>query len=359
VNLSKLLMAGGRGVAFASVLCAACGRQSEPPQQVSPPPARSSLEARWVPLRAPQSASFLELPARALGEAGSTAVLNPPYPGQIVKVYARVGEHVTRGQPVVDIMMPAVVGAAGEHAAAHTKIDAYLIRMQQLKALQAEGLVRTADIADIEMRLAEARADEQRTEAVLRSAGVDPQRASHLAASGGAVPLRSPIDGVVTEVSAALGETRDSAGAPFARITGTAPARVEARATQSLPAGARFELVTAAGEQVPLVLIAEAPIVDPRDGTAAVWFEPRPARPLPVGLTGRVRVTLAASQSLTIAPRAAVGRKGTTAFVRTRQGGAVVDVPVKVVQASGADAMIESPLAVGAEIAERVIESGP
>jgi multidrug efflux pump subunit AcrA (membrane-fusion protein) len=323
---------------------------------VKPAAARTSLDARWVPLRAPHSVSFLELPARALGAAGSMAVLNPPYSGQITKVYVRVGEHVTRGQPVVDIMMPAVVGAAGEHAAAHTKIDAYLLRMQQLKALKAEGLARTADIADVEMRLAEARADEKRTEAILRSAGVDPSRVPHLATTGGAIPLRSPLDGVVTEISAALGETRDSAGTPFARIAGVAPTRIEARATQRLPKNARFELVTATGEQVPLRLVAEAPVVDPRDGTASVWFEPEVARPVPIGSSGKVRVILSDQPGLTIAPRAAVGRRGDAEFVRARRGNDGADVPVKTVQYSGADVLIESSLAAGAEIAERVAE---
>lgn len=347
-----------RGLAFASLFAVACSSRNEPPRPVGPAPAHTSLEARWVPLRAPHSVSFLELPAKALGGAGSLAVLNPPYSGQIVNVHVRVGERVVRGQPVVDIMMPAVVGAAGEHAAAHTKIDAYLLRMQQLRALKAEGLVRSADLADVEMRLAEARADERRTEAILRSAGVDPTRVAHLAASGGAVPLRSPIDGLVTEISAALGETRDSAGAPFARIAGMAPTRIEARATQRLPAGARFELVMAAGEQVPLRLVAEAPVVDPRDGTAAAWFEPEPARTLPVGLTGKVRVILPDRPGLTIAPRTAVGRRGGAEFVRARRGDGVAEVPVKVVQSSGADALIESALAAGVEITERVAESG-
>ena len=347
-----------RGLALASLLAGACSSPSEPPRPVTPPPARTSLEARWVPLRAPHSVSFLELPAKALGAAGSMAALNPPYSGQIVKVHVRVGERVTRGQPVVDIMMPAVVGAAGEHAAAHTKIDAYLLRMQQLRALKAEGLVRSSELADVEMRLAEARADERRTEAILRSAGVDPARVPHLAASGGAVALRSPIDGLVTEISAALGETRDSAGQPFARITGVSPTRIEARATQRLPAGARFELVMASGEAVPLRLVAEAPVVDPRDGTAAAWFEPEPALMLPVGLTGKVRVVLPDRPGLTIAPRTAVGRRGATEFVRARRGDGVADVSVKVVQSSGADALIESALAAGAEIAERVAESG-
>jgi multidrug efflux pump subunit AcrA (membrane-fusion protein) len=354
----KVSLTLSQGLVFASLLSAACGSRGEATQQAKPPTIRTSLEARWVPLRAPRSVSFLELPATVLAAAGATAAMNPPYSGQVVKVHTRVGEQVKRGQPVADIMMPAVVAAAAENAAAHTKIDAYLSRMGQLKTLKAEGLARTADIADVEMRLAEARADQIRAEAVLRSAGVDPRGGARLVTSGGVVPLRSPIDGVVTEISAALGETRDSAGAPFARIAGVAPARIEARAPQRLPAGARFELVTAAGEQMPLRLVGEAPVVDPRDGTTAAWFEPEPARALPGGLTGRVRVILPDRAGLTIAPASAVSKRGVIAFVRARRGDDTAEVPVKIVQSSGADVLIESSLAAGSEIAERVAEPG-
>ena len=341
---------------LASMLAIACGGRGDPPPAERTTGARASLDARWVPLRAPRAVSFLELPATVLASAGAMAALNPPYSGQLTKVYTRVGEHVRRGQPIADIMMPAVVGAAGEHAAAHTKIEAYLLRLGQLKELKAEGLARTSDLADVEMRLAEARADQIRAEAILRSAGVDASAGRRLTSGAGAVPLRSPIDGVVTEISASLGETRDSAGAPFARISGVAPARIEARATQSLAAGARFELVTAAGEQVPVRLVAEAPIVDPRDGTRAAWFEPAPARALPVGLTGKVRVILPDRAGLTIAPRTAVGTTGVTSFVRVRRGETTADVPVTVLQSSGADVLLESSLAAGAQIAERVPE---
>ena len=89
--------------------------------------------------------------------------------------------------------MPTVVAAAGEHAAARTKLEAYQARMLQLKALKAEGLVRSIEIAEAEMRLAEARADQERTGAILRSAGAAPEQARRLAESGGAVALRSPI----------------------------------------------------------------------------------------------------------------------------------------------------------------------
>lgn len=353
-------MRSPRFAALVLAFVAACRSAGAPAPPPAPAPVtRTSAEAKWVPLRAPTAASFLELPATVLTASGATGVINPPYPGQIVKIEVRAGERVRRGQALAEIMMPTVVAAAGENSAARTRLDAYTGRMQQLRALKAEGLVRSVEIADAEMRLAEARADEERTGAILRSAGVAPEQARHLAESGGAVTIKSPIDGVVTEVAAALGETRDSAGAPLVRIAGTAPARIEARAAHRLPEGATFEFVTAAGDRVPVRLISEAPIMDARDGTAASWFQPDPARVLPGGQTGKLRIVPPKRPGLTIAPRSAVGRKATTAFVRARRQDRADDVAVTVVMSSGADALIESPLPAGTEIAERLPESTP
>jgi len=335
-----------------------CTGRSDAPPTSAPPPPPSSVDARWVPLRPPEAVSFLELPAAVLAAAGTTALVNPPYAGQIVKLHVRPGDEVKRAQVVAEIVMPSVVAAVGEQASARTKIDAYLRRMAQLNALKAEGLVRSIEIADVEMRLAEARADEQRAGAVLRSAGVSASEGRRLAGGRGAVPLRSPIDGTVTEVSAALGETRDGAGGPLARIAGTANARIEARAVQTLPLDARFELVTAEGDKIPLRLVGESPAADPRDGTTAIWFEPNPPRPLRAGVTGKLRVTVPKRDGLTVAPRSAIGESGAGTYVRARKPTGPATVTVKVLLSSGADALIESALPAGTEIAEHLAEPG-
>jgi membrane fusion protein, heavy metal efflux system len=228
--------------------------------------------------------------------------------------------------------------------------------MQQLQALKAEGLVRSIDIAEAEMRLAESRADQERTGAILRSAGVAPEQARRLAGSGGAVALKSPIDGVVTEVSAAIGETRDTAGAPLVRIAGSAPARIEARTTQRFPEGAKFEFVLPDGERIAVRFLGEAPVVDARDGTAASWFEPAPMHNLPGGLTGKLRIIPPKKPGLTVAPRSALGGDAKTAFVQARGPSGSARVPVTIVMSSGADALIESSLPAGTEIAERAPE---
>jgi len=312
-----------------------------------------------VPLRAAEAVALAELPATVLPTGGTQALVNPPYAGQVVRLHVRPGDRVEAGQVLVEIMMPTVVTAAGERAAARTKMEAYRRRLAQLRALEAEGLVRSVDLSEADMRLSEARADEQRASAILRSAGIGDTGAPRPGLDRGAVPLRSPIAGTVTEVTAALGETRDTAGAPLVRIAGTASARIEARAPERLMEGARFELVMVNGDPIPLRLVGVSPVVDPRDGSTAAWFETEPPRSLRAGLTGKVRVVPPTAAGLTVAPRSAVGRTSAGTFVRVRRPNGPAAVPVKVVLTSGADVVIDSPLSAGTEIAERVPESGP
>ena len=353
--------AAARKALYAALLLVGCHSPSGPPPAPSAapaPPAPTSAEARWVPLRAAEAVTLAELPATVLPTAGTQALVNPPYAGQVVRLHVRPGDQVEAGQVLVEIMMPTVVTAAGERAAARTKIEGYQRRLTQLRALEAEGLVRSVDLSEADMRLSEARADEQRASAILRSAGIGDPEPRGLGLDRGAVPLRSPIAGTVTEVAAALGETRDTAGAPLVRIAGTASARIEARAPERLMEGARFELVTGNGDSIPVRLVAVSPVIDPRDGSAAAWFETEPARSLRAGLTGKVRVVPPAGGGLTVAPRSAVGRGPAGTFVRARRPDGPAPVAVKVVLSSGADVVIDSPLRAGAEIAERIPESG-
>ena len=348
-----------RRVVSTALVIVGCQSPPGPPPAPAAAPTPSSAEARWVPLRAADAVTLAELPATVLATAGTQALVNPPYAGQVVRLHVRPGDQVEPGQVLVEIMMPTVVTAAGERAAAATKIEAYQRRLAQLRALEAEGLVRSVDLSEADMRLSEARADEQRARAILRSAGISDTEARRLGLDRGAVPLRSPIAGTVTEVAAAIGETRDTAGAPLVRIAGTASARIEARAPERFMEGARFELVLVNGDSVPLRLIGVSPVADPRDGSTAAWFESDPPRALRAGLTGKVRVVPPSGRGLTVAPRSALGRSVAGTFVRVRRPHGPAPVAVKVVLSSGADVVIESPLSAGTEIAERVPESGP
>ena len=86
---------------------------------------------------------------------------------------------------------------------------------------------------------------------------------------------------------------------------------------------------------------------------------PCPPVTLPGGLTGKLRIIPPKKPGLTIAPRSAVGGNAEVAFVEARGPNGPGKVAVKVLLSSGADALIESSLPAGTEIAERVPERTP
>lgn len=312
---------------------------------------RASVAAPWVKVREPRGVSLLELPAQVLVSPQTAGAVTPPYPARVIRIYVQPGQRVEKGSPVVEVVMPQLSGSAGLYAAAHTRFEAYSERKKQLETLRAEGMARIVEISEVAMRIAEARADQQSALAVLRSAGVSPADVPRILESGGAVALRSPVWGVVTEVSAVLGETRESAGKPLARIVGEASARIEARLSHRLPEAAKFEFVSQAGERLSVKLIAQAALVDPRDGTVPSWFEPDQATKLPGGLSGKLRIVLPESGGAVVVPAHAIGVREGRNYVVVRRGDREERVEVKVLASSGADALVQSTLAVGDEIA--------
>ena len=91
----------------------------------------------------------------------------PPYRARVLRVLVRPGERVTKGQALVEVVMPEVSAAAGAYAAASTRVNAYRRRKAQLDALKADGLVRLVDVLEAETKLAEALADQQSAAATL------------------------------------------------------------------------------------------------------------------------------------------------------------------------------------------------
>jgi membrane fusion protein, heavy metal efflux system len=261
---------------------------------------------------------------------------------------------------LLEALMPELVQAAGSYQAATLRREAYERRTAQLQQLQQQGLARVFELAEAEAKLAEARAEQQGTLALLRVAGLEASMATSVAQRG-AVALRSPVEGVVTAVDVVLGETRESASGPLVRIVGEAPARLEARLAQALPEGASFEFSAPGVEALPVRLVGRAPVVDVQDGTTATWFEPESPRPLPAGLQGTVRVRAEALADLTVVPARALVLEGGQAsvLVRTQEGHR--REPVQVLAMSGADALVRGSLKETDRVAAdatRLLESG-
>lgn len=343
----------------ALVAAAGCTRKEAPPApapaaQAAPAaaPQAASAATPWVKARNAEEVAVLEAPATVLATPESNAGVSPPFRARVVRVRAKPGERVRRGDPVADVVMPEVVQAAGTYASAATRVAAYERRAAQLEALKQDGMVKLTEVLDVETKLAEARADQQGALAMLRVAGLGAEDARALLASrGGEVPLRSPIDGVVTQVRAAIGENREAAGEPIVRIAGEGEPRIEARLARVLPRAAEYDLALPTGELQPVRLVGRAPQIDPRDGTMLVWFAPQGGTRLVQGQTGKIKIRLEEEEGAVAVPARAVGLGPKGPFVVALRAGKAVLVPVEVLAATGAEALVRGQVQIGEEIA--------
>lgn len=300
---------------------------------------RPSSASAWVQPRAARGVPLTEAPARVLPSPEGAAVVGVPLRASVSRVAVRPGQRVKKGDVLMEVRMPEAVEAAGRYQAATLRREAYAKRREQLLALQAQGMARLAELAEAETQLAEAQADAQAALALLAVAGLGTADAAPVA-RGGPVPLRSPMEGVVTEVSAVLGETREGGGEPLVRVTGEGEALIEARFARALPAEARFELVFPGEAPLPLKEAGRAPAVDSRDGTTAAWFVPEVQRPLPAGLTGTVRVRADSLPDVRVVPARALLLESGRAELLVRTETGFRRKPVEVVTTSGAEALV-------------------
>lgn len=356
--------------AASAALLLAC---HQPPAAPAPLPAvtaggQTSAPAAWVKVRPGVGTPLYEAPAQVLAAPGSVAEIMAPLRAQVLAIQVRPGQRVGALAPLLTVLMPEVVRAAFAYQGAGLRLLAYGQRREQLLQLKSEGLLRLAELAETEARIAEARAAQLEAQALLHVAGIAPTEAATLGSREGRVVLRSPIAGVVTSVSAALGQVADGGGA-LVRVAGSSEPRIEARLPPVLPARVRFELLLPGGGRRPLRLIERAPLVDSRDGTALAWLVPtaapgcagdadsKKAPPgdagdceLPAGLTVKLQVALpedaaagpgAGDAPVLLPARALLLREGKPYIIR-RHEPKPQPVAVRVLLLTGADALVHT-----------------
>ena len=249
----------------------------------------------WAQVEVASGALLVEVPAQVVGSAQNRAEVMPAFRAQVIQVNVEPGQVVAAGDPLVVVRMPEVLRAAGAYISAGLRLAAHTQRREQLNSLRGEGLARLSDLAEVAAALAEAGAAQREAQAVLQAAGLSVGEAHSLSEGSGRVTLRSPIAGVVTHVSAALGQLVEPGTPALIRIAGTGPTRIEARLPPAGAAKLRYELLLSDGRIWPLGLISRAPVIDPRDGMTLAWLQSASAEPLLPGQSGRLRVLVDAS----------------------------------------------------------------
>lgn len=330
-------------LALALPLLVGCTHEAD-----TPAPAAEAAPSPWVAVKPAGSAAVLEGPARALAGPGASAVVTPPLRATVTKVRVRAGDVVAAGAPVVDVVMPELLDAAGRFEGAKARLDAWTARVAQLEKLRGEGLARALDVSEAQASAAEAKADLQTARAVLLAAGLREADVPGLLAGNGAVPLRAPVAGVVVEVLAALGASHEPSAGPLVRLAAMGEVRVEAHFSRAPPDG-DWTLVSPAGH-MPVKLMARAPAADEHDGTFAAWFEPLDGGVLAAGTLGRVSLAGESQAGVVRVPAKAVHRIDGVPTVTVRRGGKPEVLPVQVLQCPGAECLVRGELVADDEV---------
>lgn len=297
-------------------------------------------QAQWAEAAAPGDTVMLEAPARVLAGPGSEAVVTTPMRATIIRVRVRAGDPVTVGAPLIDVLMPEALDAAGRFEGARARLAAWTERWTQLQQLRTEGLARSLDVSEAAARVAEAKADAQTARATLLAAGLKENDVAALLSGNGTTSLKAPVTGVITSINATVGESRDATSGALLQLASAGTVRIEARFPRPPPEGG-WTLVTGSGRQ-PVSLISRAPTADPRDGTFVAWFEASGSAPV-AGTLGRVTLETQQVADVVRVPARAVHRVGGIPTVMTRDASVSVDV----LQCGGSDCLVRGALKPG------------
>ncbi|RMG96458.1 MAG: hypothetical protein D6705_11275 [Deltaproteobacteria bacterium] len=317
------------------------------------PAVASSSTTRWVPVVPPRDPVLLSFPAivRAIGKGA--AYVTFPYAARVERIHVEPGDRLAAGATILSVRCPAVLEAAATVLGTRKRLALHRRRLEELERAHAEGLVGRDVVFEHRTRIADIEAERARAEAVLRGAGVEPRRTERLLRDG-LIELSAPTAGVVTEVSVRPGESISPSSPPLARIVGEAPPRIEVRLPRALPSVHDARFVAPDGRTVGLAKTPLAVTEDPADGLYVAWFAPREdALRLHDGLRGRFEFDV--GDGVWQVPAAAVTKGAQASFVvLRRRGGDVSEIPVEVVSAAGASALVRGDL----EAADMVAADG-
>lgn len=315
----------------------ACTADEVCPQSPTERRAASSASA-WVEATAPRDVSLMQAAARVVLAGDRQAVIRPLFRAQLTRFHVQAGDRVQVGQPLVDVIMPEVLAAAASYRGAAVRSGAQGARRDKLRALRGEGLVAESAVFDVATRAAESEQQVWMAAATLRAAGLDPATARERLRKP-AVSLTSPIDGVVRELGGRLGEIVEGQGPPVALIVGEGKPRVEARFLHAPPPGASMRFVAVDGSTWPLRPEPVAHAVEADDGAVVMWFEAADERSAFPGLRGTVEC-FSDDPGVVQVPAGALGRGPEGLLVYRQELDTVAAVPVELLMASGASALV-------------------
>lgn len=312
------------------------------------PDTPDAAPVRWARAAAVTELAVWEAPAVARLDGLGSGEVNASVRVRVSRVLVQPGDRVAAGAPVVEVEAPDLVRALAARGAAAGRAVPLRRWRSELTAQRETGLVRGADVRDVETRLADAEAELRRAEADLRAAGVASNDLAALERSGH-FALRSPIAGIVRAVSAVAGRIVEPGAGALAEIVGERPARIEVRVLRPWPQGATLRFVSSSGAEVPLDATPISEVTDPATGGRVAWLRVTGDTPLAAGTAGRVVVSGLPADAVVIPARALLRADGGS-WVLRRDGAGTRRVRVEVLSATPHRAVVRG-LALGDELA--------
>lgn len=196
------------------------GGSAAPPAQASEPAAEAGAprEVRLTPeamrlagIRTGQVerralGGGVAIPAEVQFEPSGTAQVGPLVTGRITRVAVTLGQRVARNALLGVVASSDVSAARARLGQARARLAAAEATLRRQRALSTEGIGAQRAVIDAEAQVGELRAEVE---------GAQRQLVLFGSGTAGELQLRSPIDGVVVAVQAALGETASPDRAAF------------------------------------------------------------------------------------------------------------------------------------------------
>jgi membrane fusion protein, heavy metal efflux system len=201
-------------------------------------------DIRWEAVRATTMTDGIELPGQLAPNDDRTALVSAPARARVVTVHVRMGDRVSRGQPLVTLQSERGAAARAAYAKAVAELDSRQAaatyartaldragRLLELKAVSRQDVERTrVEKEQADSTAAQAQAEVDRARATLAQLGVD--------ADTGDLILRAPLAGMVLSRDAVPGSVVE-AGAPLVMVTDPSTLWLEIAATERIAVALR------------------------------------------------------------------------------------------------------------------------
>ncbi|MBI4890877.1 MAG: efflux RND transporter periplasmic adaptor subunit [Acidobacteria bacterium] len=376
----------------AALLLAACGKQESPSDKPAGPPKAAAaaapvqkqlngevvMDPAAPELKQMTVEEIRDLPvpvdevtvtARIQANPHSVGHAVVPVPGRITRVLARLGDSVTKGQPLVSIESPAV----SEAEAAFVQSEAMLRQAEIAQSKADADLARLTDLFE-HQAVAQKEVLSAKTTSGLTKASVDQARGAReqarrrlelLGLKPGEfqqqVVVHAPISGKVMEVSVVEGEFRNEINTPLVTITDLSRVWVTSEVPESkirlfhVGGIAHLDLIAYPDETFHAKVTRIADAVDPETRTLKVNAElENTGGKLRPDMFGSLRYSTGETPAPWIPETAVVRRNGIDLIFVERAPGRFAAVPVEL----GKPIHGGFPVGKGAKAGDRIVTKG-